>query len=79
MNNDKPDLTGEPRQEARPPRRYLNFTTFCQLPGVTSEMIADMSYCLHGDGYDRVKPATLAFMWRHNLAWVSLYGQDGTL
>jgi hypothetical protein len=59
--------------------RYINFSTFCQLPGVTSEMIADMSYCLHGDGYDRVKPSTRAFMRQHNLGSVSLYGQDSPL
>ena len=73
------ETTGAPRQSARPPRRGINFNTFCRLEGITPEIVADMEHCLHGDGYDRVNQKTRAFMRRHNLAWVSLYGADWEL
>jgi hypothetical protein len=70
------DVRPEARPAARPPKRGINCDTFRQLEGITPEIVADMSYCLHGDGYDRVNKKTLAFMGRHNLRWVSLYGNN---
>jgi hypothetical protein len=65
--------------KASPPRRGLSWATFKTLPGITPKIIGDMAHVLHGDGYGNVTPATRAFMRQHNVAWVSLYGEDWEL